>query len=314
MRKTAVVIFILLGLVAAAFFARKRLIRGALPVVEKISGGSISIVNDSAHIRLEVVLRNKGWVSYHLKAVSLDVNNDTLLLVHYEDDSTYVLGRNERKTFYLEFDFPLKEALERIRNLQDHDSTMIGVRGWIDLGTFVGDIRMPIEQDFAVEVPIPPQIRVHEIEYVPGNGDEKNGDKKNKDAPGKLYNFRVKASVINLNKKKFEFHDITYDFYAGELIESHGRLDDILVDALDSAYFDIPLQMQVENRAVLLYQVITDNDRMNYTIMMRGTIASIGGLDEEIAATFRNSGTVELFNPERKKIPITIRRKNGRKK
>jgi hypothetical protein len=173
----------------------------------------------------------------------------------------------------------------------------------------VGDVRVPIAQNFTIEVPIPPIIRVSEIEYVPGN----HKDKDAKNAPGNLYNFRVKVSVINLNKKKFEFHDITYDFYAGELIESHGRLQDILVGALDSVYFDLPLQMQVEHRAKLLYQVIADKDRMNYTILMRGTIASLGGLDKDIAATFRNSGTVELFNPERKKIPITIRRKNGRK-
>lgn len=310
MKKTAVVILILLGLLAAAFFARKRLIRGALPVVEKISGGSISIVNDSAHIRLEVILRNKGWVSYHLKSVRIDVSNDTLMLVNYLDDSTYVLGKNERKTFFLEFDFPLKEALERIRNLKDHDSTMIAVRGWIDLETIVGDIRMPVVQDFPIEVPVPPLIQVHEIEYLPG---AEKGNKELKDDPGKLYNFRVKASVINLNKKKFEFKDISYDFYAGELIESHGRLQDIAVDALDSMYFDIPLQLKVEHRAKLLYQVLTNNDVMSYTIMMRGTIVSLGGLDQEIAATFRNSGTVELYNPERKKIPITIRKKNARK-
>ncbi len=307
MKKTIVVILILLGLAATAFFARKQLIRGALPVVEKISGGRISIVNDSARIRLDVVVRNKGWVSYHLTAVSIDVSNDTLLLVHYLDDSSYVLEKNERKTFSIEFDFPLKEALERIRNLQDRDSTMIAVRGWIDLETAVGEVRMPVVQDFPVEVPIPPQIQVHEIEYVPGGKDD------NKSAPGKFYNFRVKVSVINLNRKKFEFKDVSYDFYAGELIESHGRLEDILIDALDSTYMTLPLQVEVEQRAKLLYQVITNKDRVNYTIMMRGTIVSLGGFDQEISATFRNDGMVELYNPERKKIPITIRRKNARK-
>jgi hypothetical protein len=247
-------------------------------------------------------VKNTSWSDYELYRSDITVLSDTVILVHYENDSTLSLEQNQVRVFSLQFTVPVHSTIERIRDLQDRDSTRLHIVGNIDFSSVLGRSTREFRKDVSVPVPVPPKIKIGEIVYL---GEIKKGEK--------LYDFRMRLHVINMNKKEFWFKNLTYKMKAGKLAESFGKLPDVRIPPLDSVAVEVPFHLKIENEIGLFFKVLFNNDIVNYTINISGTIVSAAGVEQDIPASYTASGKVELYDPDRKKVKITIAKNKNKK-
>jgi hypothetical protein len=305
LKVTGIVLIVLISLAVIGYFSRKRLIKEVLPNVEQVEIANITVVGDSAFVRVLVMLRNKNWTSYELNYADITLSNDSLILVHYINDSVYTLKEDETRIFPIDFVVPIKDAIRRIRSLQDQDSTTINVNGYASFTTMFGTSKREFSKEVHVQVPTPPKIKLGELIYF---GEVKEGDKN-------YYTFRMKVQIINFNDKEFWFKNVSYNMNAGKQIKSVGKIpQDIRILPNDTAYLDIPFRITIDNEVALFFKILFNNDVVTYNLDVSGTIASVAGLKQEIPATFTTSGQVELYDPDRKKVKFTIHKDKDKKK
>lgn len=303
-RSAGIVLIVLSTLAVIGYLTRKQLIKQVLPEVEKVEIASITVVDDSAYVKILILLRNKSWTSYELNYADITLSNDSLVLVHYVNDSLYTLEENELRIFPISFVVPIKDAMQRIRSLQDQDSTTISVKGFANFTTMFGTSKREFSKEISVEVPTPPKIKLGELIYL---GNEKQGDEK-------YYNFRMKLQIANLNKKEFWFKDVRYDINAGDQIKSVGKIpNDIRILPMDTAYMEIPFRVTIDKEVALFFNILFNNDIVTYNLNIRGTVVSVAGLHQDIPAIFHTSGQVELYDPDRKKIKFTVNKDKDKK-
>lgn len=304
-RSVTIVLLILSALAVIGYLARRQLLKQVLPEVEKVEIDNITVIDDSAYVRVLVLLRNKSWTSYELNSADFTLSNDSLVLVHYVNDSTQRLDVNQVRVFPISFVVPIKDAIRRIRSLQDRDSTVISIKGSATFTTMFGKTRKEFSKELSVEVPTPPKIKLGELVYL---GEEKTGEN--------YYAFRMKLQIVNLNKKEFWFKDVSYKMNAGKQIESHGKIPgDIRILPMDSVNLEIPFRVTIDKEVSLFFKILFNNDIVTYNLNIKGTVVSVAGLQQDIPASFNTTGQVELYNPDRKKIKFTINKnKNNKKK
>jgi hypothetical protein len=303
--KTVVLIVLILATVGTiGYLARRQLLKQVLPEVELVEIDNITVIDDSAYVRINVLLRNKSWTSYELNSADFTLSNDSLVLVHYANDSTQRLDVNQVRVFPISFVVPIKDAIRRIRSLQDRDSTVISIKGWATFTTMFGQTRKEFSKELSVEVPTPPKIKLGELIYL--------GEVKGEES---YYAFRMKLQIVNLNKKEFWFKDVKYKMNAGKQIESHGKIPgDIRILPMDSVNMEIPFRITIDKEVSLFFKILFNNDIVTYNLNINGTVVSVAGLQQDIPASFNTTGQVELYNPDRKKIKFTVNKNNKNKK
>jgi hypothetical protein len=304
-RRIIIILLIVSSVVTIGYLARRQLLKQVLPAIEQVVIENINVVNDSAFVKVLVMIRNKSWTAYELNYADITLSNDSLVLVHYVNDSVQKLEKDQVRVFPISFAVPIKDAIRRIRSLQDQDSTMINVKGWVRFKTMFGQNSMEFSKELVVEVPTPPKITLNELIYL---GEEKKGEN--------YYSFRMKLQIINLNKKEFWFQNVSYNMNAGKQIHSVGKIPgDIRILPMDTMHMEIPFRVTVDKEVALLYKIIMNDDVVTYNFNVTGTVASLAGMHQDIPATFTTTGQVELYNPDRKKIKFTVRKdKNNKKK
>ena len=305
LKTTGIILIVLSALTVIGYLSRKQLIKQVLPEVEKVEIESITVIDDSAYVRINILLRNKNWTTYELNYADITLSNDSLVLVHYVNDSLYTLKENEVRIFPIAFAVPIKDAIRRIRSLQDHDSTTISVKGFASFTTMFGTSKREFSKDLHVEVPTPPKITLGELIYL---GEQKQGDQN-------YYTFRMRVQVINFNKKEFWFKNVSYDMNAGKHIKSAGTIpNDIRILPEDTAQLDVPFNISIDNEVALFFNILFNNDMVTYNLNVKGTVASVGGLTQDIPASFNTSGQVELYDPNRKKVKFTVMKNRNKNK
>jgi hypothetical protein len=301
-KPVAITLLVLSVLAVVGYLARRQLLKQVLPEIEKVEISNITVIDDSAYVRVLVMLRNKSWTSYELNYADITLANDSLVLVHYVNDSVQKLDVDQVRIFPISFVVPIKDAIRRIRSLQNQDSTMVSVRGWVNFTTMFGESKREFEKEIVVEVPTPPTIKLGELIYLGEVKAEEN-----------YYAFRMKLKVVNLNKKEFWFKDVSYNMNAGKQIKSVGKIPgDIRILPMDSVIMEIPFRITIDNEVGLFFKVLFNNDIVTYHLNIKGTVVSVAGLQQDIPASFNTSGEVELYNPDRKKIKFTVNKNKNR--
>jgi LEA14-like dessication related protein len=296
-KRTLLVLFILLLAAAAAiYFWRVEIREHVLPSVEDVTVEKVSIHNNKAHISMFLTVTNPDMADFELDKVVMEVLNDTLHLMRYENDSALAIKRGETRTFPFEFDLPMKPLMKRIRSLQDQDSTDLRVIGSMIVKTNFGDFRLPIDRIIDVPVPTPPKVTVHSIEYL-GHENEN-------------YDFIINLSLEIKNENITALRDVTYDFQGSDFLESKGTYDkDVVPDGSGRAEVHLPVRVAAVNRLKILSKVLTNNDIIDYKLVMTGTVITKNDDISEVPLSFMKEGQVELYNKERKgKVPITKRK------
>lgn len=286
-RITLLVCIVLLGAVFIVF--RKPFIRATLPEVEQVTLAEISIQNDTAFVKLELTVRNKGVWHIELQRIGLGVYDGDVLLLEYQDDTLHVLQRNEVKKEQLFFALPISTLRERIQFHQGKDSVGLHLKGEIHFSTFLGDMSRTIDQVVPVNVPIPPKLTMRGIEYT---GRTDKGD----------YNLLFHLMLKNYNPRALEMRDLVYELHGDNGVNLRGQLSSVSIAAEDSTRIDVPAVLIVDNRFSLISDILLDKDQMAYSFVLTGTIESLTGIDaRDVPVTISASGQMELYNENKDK-------------
>ncbi|CAN5180473.1 hypothetical protein BH09BAC5_BH09BAC5_03110 [soil metagenome] len=291
------VILPLIVLSTVLFFERKTIVRKALPKIDGIEIKDLTISNDTIYVQLLLLLKNGILSTYEIKGINVDISTDEILLLQFSN-SNEELVRDSLNQIPINFKLPISKLISQINSHKNQDSTLIGVKGVLDFSTSYGRFNIPFDEYIPIAVPIRPEFTVRQVEYL------------GKNTKNDLYDFKLKIKVVNTGNKGFHFRNINYNFAGENLIQSNGILSDIVIPPTDSINITIPVGIKLSHKFELLSRIVLDNDVIDYTLVMSGTIVSIGGYTKDIPATFTNKGKVELYKPgANKKIIKRIRHK-----
>lgn len=297
-RKGWIVLTVVVIFAVAVYAFREPLIRSTLPVVEEATLGELVLDNDSAFVKISLVIRNKGIWHIELTHVHLGIFDDSLRVMSYESDSIITFKRNELKTQVLYCTIPLMDVIERIREHQGKDSVGLHIRGVFEYTTFLGGSSSVVDHEMQVIVPIPPEIFIRRISYL----GKENG----------VYNLEFDLTLKNDNARMLNMRDVTYELYAGNSIAVNGSIPSMSIAALDSTQIKVPASMKVDGHFGVISKIILDRDEMPYSFVMKGTIVSFTGvIDQDVSITVSATGQLELYNENRIDRPeFTVRKKH----
>ncbi|HTF05323.1 MAG TPA: hypothetical protein VK826_14940 [Bacteroidia bacterium] len=269
--------------------------------MEDIKLAEIALVNDSAHVKLNVTIRNKGFWHFHLTKVRIRVYDDTLLIMTYASDSSKVLSRNQFKVEELYLTIPLQRVIQRIKDHQGQDSVKLKFTGEFTYSTIFGDLERTLDEVISVKVPIPPKLYIRQVEYI-GRDDG-------------VYDLVLHAMLHNQNARELEMKNVAYEMFGENLIAMHGFLSSIVIAAQDSTAVNIPVKMEVNHELGIISRIVFDNDVIDYSFVMKGVVVSFTDVvDEDVPVTISSYGHVELYDKDRKNRPKFTRRKNKRQR
>lgn len=298
-RKGKIVLVTLALLIVAVAVFRKPLLKATMPVVEDVTLAEFVIRNDSAFVKLSMIIRNKAVWHIELKQVRLGVYDDTLQILSYVNDTMKVLARNQVKKEDLYCTIPFRKVLQRIREHQGQDTVGLVLKGELVYSTFLGEMSTVVERRIPVQVPIPPRLAISGIQY---NG-KTDG----------FYNLLFDLSIKNENAREMDLKDLSYDLRGGDYIHLFGKLQNVVIAAKDSTRIRVPALMQVDHQFALISKILLDKDKMPYSFVMKGTIQSFTGIvKNDVPITVTSFGQMELYNEEKKKADrpkITLRKK-----
>lgn len=287
-RKGRIAPIVLVLLVALLVIVRKPLLRATMPVVEDAQLSELVIENDSAFVKISLVVRNKGVWHIELQRVQLSLYDGDVELMSYESDSLKIFDRNEVKREELYCRIPLKTVMERIRDHQGEDTIGLHLRGTLVYSTFLGTMSSEIDREVPVNVPIPPTLFVRGIEF---RGMEDGN-----------FNLLFHLTLKNQNPRALEMKNVAYEMQGSNGISLAGEIGSFSIAAEDSTQLDIPGRMKIDNRLSLLTEILLDNDQMEYNFVLRGTIESLTGIaHDDVPVTINKAGTMEVYNEDKRK-------------
>lgn len=292
--------YVLLTLALIAVFTvifRKKLIRATLPELEKVQLAEVALLNDSAYVKFTLTVRNKGFWNIELRSVTVNIYDDTTLVLSYQNDTLKKLARNEIKTEELYCTLPLTKIMGQIREHQGEDSVGLRMEGVFVYSTIFGEMTSSVTQRLPVKVPIPPQLFVRQIEYM---GKHDGG-----------YDLLYHITLWNENPRTLELENISYTLQSEDKLNMEGSIDNIAIEALDSTLLVLPVHLKVTNKFGLITRIILDKDDMNYSFVLKGTITSFTDIvKEDVPVVITRYGILELYNKDKVNRPkITFRKK-----
>jgi hypothetical protein len=296
-RKRWIALLIFASIVITFFIFRKPLLKATMPVVEDVTLSEFVLINDSAFVKLSLVVRNKAIWNIELTHVSLGIYDNDLELLCYESDTLQTLERNEARTEEVYCKIPFKEVMERIRQHQGEDTVRLRMKGVLVYSTFLGESSTIIDREIPINVPIPPRISVRGIEYA----GREDGD----------YNLVFALTLKNDNPRMMDLEFVKYELHAGTNIDLNGHLDNISIAALDSTELRVPAVLHLGSGFSIISQIILDRDKMPYSFVMTGTIVTFTGIvQQDVPMTVKQNGQLELYNEDKRdRAKITFRKK-----
>lgn len=299
-KRKRLIVLLILVLIAGIFvvFGRKIMMEAIVPDLEEVRVAEMVIDGDSARVKLTLSLHNRGVWRMDLLKTELNVYDDTILLLNYSNDSIKTIGRDESKIETLYLTLPLEKIMARIREHQGEDSTALTIRGQITFESFFGERTEPISKVYYIRVPIPPRLSVRQVDYL-GRDDNK------------IHKLMMYLTLVNLNPRRLDMRDVSWQIYGEDLLTMKGFMGDIQVPALDSTVIKVPVNLELLNKAGLISRIVLDNDMVDYSFALQGTIEALTGVvTHDVPVTIHSYGRVELYNRKRENGPkINFKRK-----
>jgi len=175
---------------------------------------------------------------------------------------------------------PYKRVVKRIGQLQERDSTDIGIKVRIVYNTIFGKKVLPYDKVQRIGTPRPPEFILEKIEYLKKEG--------------KSFFFLAHIKMINHGKLALKLSDIKYKVRIKDLLEADGRHDaQIKVSPLTTIREPLPVKAEFSHIWKALTKILKNDDIVPYTVHITATLA--GDQDHEPTKIELDSkGMIEL--------------------
>lgn len=283
-----VFLILLLGAIGVAVFIyirKQKMLNLILPEMTEITLIKAEIRNDTAFVEVSAIVQNKALYPMNIDSIVCDLSLGGTKLV---STSQYV-GVNqqpgESDTVTFSVNIPIQRTQDKIRSLQNQDSTGIAIHATI----VYSDFRLNLSKGKRIEVPVPPKLRVVKTE-------RKDLNILKKDVQVDLF-----VEITNEAKKlSLDIHDIQYELTVGDDLHTQGKYGkDVFIRPFSSIVLKFPLDFTMHHPLETIRKVWLDNDRVPIRIKLSGYL-DVGEM-KRIPVVIFASGQVEMVNEEKKK-------------
>ncbi len=298
-----VLIILLLGIIGVAVFIyvrKQKMLNLILPEMTEITLIKAEIKNDTAFVEVSAIVQNKALYPMNIDSIVCDLTLGGTELV---STSQYIgvhqqPGESDTVTFAV--NIPIRQTREKIRSLQNQDSTGVAIHATI----VYSDFRLNLSKGKRIEVPVPPELRVIKTE-------RKDLSIFKKDVQVDLF-----LEITNEGKNlSLDIRDIQYELTVGNDLHTEGKYGkDVFIRPFSSIVLKFPLDFTMHHPLATIRKVWSDNDRVPIRIKVSGYL-DVGDMKRIPVVVFA-SGEVELVNEEKKKAEKKAekkRDKNARK-
>ena len=249
-------------LVIFYLFNPKKALKLVFPDLNKISYVNAVIKNDSAFTKIDLVLENKNPYKLDIDSLYFEIKLNDTSIAEQIVALNIRQARFEEDTVKLPLNLSIKKIKSIISNLQGQDSTTIEAKGFITYQTIFGKTKIAFDKRAAIQVPIPPKIKVLKVERKSFNYSEKI--------------LRANASVEIINEGKnldLILNDIHYDLTVKNTLRSHGILSKpIIIKPRSSSIINIPMEIEVYHPLKTAWLIKIDQDKLMYSLHLKGNV------------------------------------------
>jgi LEA14-like dessication related protein len=247
------------GVVAYYIYNPKKAISFVFPDLHKISYVNATIKNDSAFIDISLVLQNKNPYKLDIDTIVFNIKLADTLIAKQTMPLNIRQSRFDEDTVKLPLNLKVHQMTRLIQSLQEQDSTVLEVNGYIVYGTIFGRAKIELDKKLKIETPVPPKINVLRVERESFSLKDRI--------------MKVSASIEIINKGKrldLELSDLNYEMTVKETLHTKGIYSKpIIVKPHSTAVINIPMEVEIYHPLKTAVKIMTDNDRMNYRLHLK---------------------------------------------
>jgi LEA14-like dessication related protein len=256
-----ILVVILLIIISAVsilfyFYNPRKAIDLILPDLSQISYINADVKEDSVRTKINVIVQNRSPYKLTIDSVYFEVRLNDKQLVEELVPIELKQLRYQTDTVELPIDISRKKLKGILANLKDVDSTDISANCYVVYNTVFGHVKLRYNKISHIPVPIPPKIKVVKVE------------RKQYSVIDKTLYATVQLEIINKGKNiDIQLSNIRYQFQVENSLSSEGTIDKIVtVKPASTEYLEILIAIKVERPLKTAIAIITDNDRMNYSL------------------------------------------------
>lgn len=244
------------GIILYYVYNPKKAISFVFPDLNKISYVNAVIQNDSAFIDISLVLQNKNpyrlsidTIVFELKLADTSVAKQTMPLNIRQ-------SRFDKDTVKLPLNLKIPQMMRLIQSLQQQDSTTLEIDGYIVYETFFGRAQIDVDKKMAIEVPVPPKIKVLKVEREGFSFKDRI--------------LKVNASIQIINESKnldVALNEVHYEMTVKETLHTKGTYSKpITVKPQSTLVINVPMEVEIYHPLKTAVKIMTDRDEMDYLL------------------------------------------------
>jgi LEA14-like dessication related protein len=249
-------IIIISILILFYFYNPRKAIDLVLPDLSKVTYINADVKEDSVRTKINVIVQNKSPYKLTIDSVYFEIKLNDKQLVEERVPVQLKQERYQIDTVQLPVDMSRKKLKEILESLKGVDSTRITANSYVIYNTIFGRVKLKYDKTTYVPVPIPPKIKVIKVE------------RKKYSVVDKMLYATIQLEIINRGENiDIQLSNIRYQFQVENSLSSEGTIDKtVIVKPASTEYLEIPIAIRIEHPIKTAVAIITDNDRMHYTL------------------------------------------------
>ncbi len=221
----------------------------------------VEIKGDTAYLDVNAVMENKAPYVIDIRQINYTVCLDETDILEEKHPIKLKLKPDQVDTASLLVHLPYKKVRDVINSIQGQDSTEVGATFTVTYGTLFGEFTIPAAFDTKVKTPNPPEVELNKIRMGFFNFKERR------------FQLILDIDVINENDIEVSLNNLEYEAEFGENLTGYGDLDEMLtVGANTTTNIRLPLVISVDKPMEIIWKIITNKDRMDYVLHLRGEL------------------------------------------
>ncbi len=286
-RVLGVIVLVLIGVALAVFLyiRKQKMLNLILPEMTEITLIKANIQNDTAFVEVSAIVVNKAPYPMNIDSVVCDLSLGGTRLV---STSQYVGIRQESgesDTVRFSVNIPISRTRNKIRSLQDKDSTGVSIHATIVYSGY----RLQLSRGKKIDVPVPPQLHILKTERTDLQLAKKN------------VKVDLFLQIINNGKNlSVGIEDIQYELTLGKDLVTKGKYErDVYIEPYSEIVLKFPLDFDMLNPKATILKVWRDEDIVPFRLELSGYLSTDNM--KRIPIVIFVYGKTELVNEQKKK-------------
>jgi hypothetical protein len=265
-KRTGYVFLILIcavvGIILYYVFNPVKALALVLPSFDEISYVHFDIKNDSAHVKVFVIVKNNQPYKLQIDTFFFKIGLAGTELLQEKVPVHLGLSKYKSDTLQVPLHFSISKVKRILANIRDQDSTELKTDIYLVYNTFVGQKRFDYSNKKTIQVPIPPEVKVLKVQqtdYHLGRSTAKAN---------------IKVQIINQGKYvDLKLNDIRYSLRIKNTLSSNGMLKEpVNIKPGTSMIVNIPAIINLDHPLKTAWLVALDKDNSKYTLNLRSNV------------------------------------------